>query len=141
MVEDNVLVLCRRALMKIAVRSTENSAEKMVARFYLNELKKCDEKWLHNQSGFGRGIGGHGDNMIFMPVVERKNNQIVLDDEGHLKTTKCVFDDFKSYLKFIQTRQDIQQDMQYRRILPHNLNGLPADDYIAIWNRQRCLAD
>ncbi len=137
---ENALVICRKALIQTAADPRENPAEKKAALFYLTTLKDYSEKLLHHQSGFGRGIGGTGDNMVFMPLVERENGEVLLDKNGKLQTTKCVFDDFQTYLQFIQTRREVQHGMEYRRFLPGDVNALPVNDYMAIWHRQngRC---
>ncbi len=141
MATENELVLCRRALMEQAVSPKSDPLEKKAALFYLGALKDFDTKLLHNQGRFRRGIGGTGDNMVFMPLVERENDKALLDEEGNVQATKCVFDDFKTYLAYIQTSKGVRHDMHYRRILPRDLNALPVEDYVAIFNRQRGLSD
>jgi hypothetical protein len=95
---------------------------------------------LIRQKGFGRGIGGTGDNIIVMPVIERDENKQVIQDNNNFCITYCVFDDFKSYLNFIEDKMPVRRSVSHHRTLPASVNGITQDDYILIWQRFQGLA-
>ena len=75
------------------------------------------------------------DNIVVMPVIERDENRQVIQDNNNFCITYCVFDDFKSYLNFIEDKMPVRKSVSHRRTLPACVNGITQDDYILIWQR------
>ena len=124
-------------LLSISQDKNISSFERQVADFYLGVLKPYDDRVFNKQRGFGRGVGGSGDNIIMMPVVERDGQKPLLDKNGNLKTVRCVFDDFQSYLNHIEQKLPVKRNISRWRSLPSCVNGLTADEYYAIWCRSQ----
>lgn len=124
-------------LQYISENNSESVLERQIADFYLKILNPYDERVLKRQKGFGCGIGGTGDNVILMPVIERDNQGVVLDREGKPKTIRCVFDDFRSYLNYIEQRLPVKRCISRWKSLPSSVNGLTMDEYQAIWMRSQ----
>lgn len=132
---SDILKTFRNRLKSIVSDKNEDILERRVADFYLNILKPYDDRSLKRQRGFGRGIGGTGDNIVSMPVVERNERGIITDSSGQLQTVHCVFDDFQSYLNHIEKRLPVKKTISRWKFLPSSVNGLTADEYYAIWER------
>lgn len=135
----NELDMCREDLAKILQDPKESLLERRVAGFYLDKLKPYTAKFLHRQDGFHQHIGGTGDNIVNMPVIERDDHGPVVDETGDLKITYCVFDDFQGYLRFIKKRSGVRYIASHCRHFPPCLNGVSVADYQAIWNRSQGL--
>ena len=133
---QNILPAFRNKLKYIMESKNETPAERQALAFYLRVLEPYDDRILKKQKGFGKGIGGTGDNIVSMPVVERDENGAPIIHEGQLQTTTCMFDDFGAYLKHIECRQPVRHDTGLLDILPVSVNAIPRDDYAAIWFRQ-----
>lgn len=134
-----VLQKFRNNLSAISQSKSEDILERRVSEFYLNILKPYDDKVLKRQFGFGRGIGGTGDNIVSMPVVERDETGAVLENKGTLRVIHCVFDDFQSYLDHIERRLPVKRCISRWKVMPSSVNGLTMDEYQAIWMRNQGL--
>lgn len=130
-----VLQAFKDKLKVIIQDKSKDDLDRQVADFYLKTLTPYDDRVLKRQRGFGRGIGGTGDNIISMPVIERNENGIVLDSEGKPKIVHCVFDDFQSYLNHIERRLPVKKPISRWKFLPSSVNGLTVDEYYTIWKR------
>ena len=133
--QENPLTLCRQNLMKIVASPNESPAEQKAARFYLEILKNKTDRDLRRQPHFAIGVGGCDDNLITMPLVERDENGPILDDKNQLVTTECVFNNFQSYLTYLTRRLPVNHNTENCMSLPSIVNGIPTDDYSAIWFR------
>ena len=127
----------KNMLLKLSCDKNVKPLERQVAAFYLGVLKPYDDRVLRKQRGFGRGVGGSGDNIIMMPVVERDAQRLILDENGNLKIVRCVFDDFQSYLNHIECRLPVKRNISRWHSLPSCVNGLTADEYQDIWSRSQ----
>ncbi|MBR6412642.1 MAG: hypothetical protein IKS41_05740 [Alphaproteobacteria bacterium] len=133
----DILPAFRKKLEFISQSETETLAERQVASFYLKILRPYNYRNLIRQRGFGRGVGGTGDNIIAMPVVERDENGCPIFQDGQLKTTHCMFDDFEAYLHHIEYRGSVRHDAALWMSLPTRVNAIPRDDYTAMWFRHQ----
>ena len=124
-------------LTYISESENEPPSEKLAARYYLNILKRYSNKDLRLQYGFARGVGGSGDNIVVMPLVERNEDGSVALEDNKLKTTHCIFNNFRSYLSYIYRRQPVRHGHETWMSLPIDLDGLPRDTYEAIWFRHQ----
>ncbi len=132
---QNILPIFKNKLMHIVQDESQSILERKTAQFYLDIIKPYDYKNLIRQKGFGRGIGGSGDNIVVMPVIERDENGQIIQNDGNIRTVSCVFDDFKSYLDFIEDKRPIRKSVSHWRTLPISVNGMTQDDYTLIWQR------
>ena len=132
---QNILPIFKNNLLRIIQDENQLLVERKTAQFYLDTLKPYSYKNLIRQKGFGRGVGGSGDNIIVMPVVERNENGQVIQNDNNINIVRCVFDDFKSYLQFIEDKKPIRKSVSHWRTLPTNVDGMPQSDYILIWQR------
>ena len=112
-------------------------SEQEAARFYSDLLKNYSYRNLVPQHGFARGVGGSGDNIVVMPLVERDESGHVIFEDNKLQITHCMFNSFRSYLNYIQDRQPVRHGHECWMSLPSNLDGLPRDMYETIWFRHQ----
>ena len=134
---QDILPAFKNKLRFISQSENETPAERQVAAYYLNMLEPYGYRNLVHQHGFGRGVGGTGDNIISLPVVERDDDGKPVIKDGNLKTTHCMFDDFMSYLSHIERRQPVRHDACLWMSLPVSVNAIPRDDYISMWFRHQ----
>lgn len=132
-----VLQAFKDKLKVIIQDKSKDDLDRQVADFYLKTLTPYDDRVLKRQRGFGRGIGGTGDNIISMPVIERDETGIVLNAEGKPKIIHCVFDDFQSYLNHIERCLPVKRCISRWKVMPSCVNGLTMDEYQAIWMRSQ----
>ena len=132
---QNILPAFKNKLRFIAEDTKETPAERQVASYYLRILEPYSYRNLIRQHGFGRGVGGSGDNIIGMPTVERDETGAPIIRDGQLQITACLFDDFHAYLHHIERRKPVRHDTTLWMSLPVSVNAIPRDDYMAIWRR------
>lgn len=132
-----VLQIFKDKLKLIIQDETKDNLARQVADFYLGILTPYDDRVLKRQRGFGRGVGGSGDNIISMPVIERDETGVVLDVSGRPKIVHCVFDDFRSYLNHIEQGLPVKKHVPRWKIMPSSVNGLTMETYQAIWMRNQ----
>ena len=133
----NILPAFRNKLKYIYEDETQSLPEREAARFYDSLLKNYSFRDLIPQHGFARGVGGSGDNIIVMPLIERDENGQILFEDEKIKTTHCMFRSFKSYLDYITQRKPVCHGHECWMSLPANIDGLPRDVYEAIWFRHQ----
>jgi len=124
-------------LKYISENKKEPHSERLAAAYYFDLLKNYTYRDLTLQYGFARGVGGSGDNVIAMPLVERDENGSVILEDGKLKITHCMFNNFRSYLNYIQRHQSVHHDCDCWMSIPSDLDGLPRDVYQRIWFRHQ----
>ena len=133
----DILPAFRNKLKFISENENEPPAERQVASFYLDLLKPYDHRALHRQHGFACGVGGSGDNIIIMPLVERDEEGNPIIKKGKPKITHCMFDDFRAYLRHIDYRKPVRHDAVLWMSLPVTVNAIPREDYTAMWFRHQ----
>ena len=135
----DILPAFRNKLRFICANDSEPPDERVVASFYLKTLEPYNYRNLVRQHGFGRGVGGSGDNIIIMPLVERDKANKPIIQNGKPKITHCMFDDFQNYLNTIDRRIGVRHDAALWMSLPVSVNAIPRDDYMAMWFRHQGL--
>ena len=133
----DILPAFRNKLTFISQSAQEPPAERQVATFYLEVLKPYNYRNLVRQRGFGRGVGGRGDNIVVMPVVDRDEDGKPIIQNGQLQTIHCMFDDFRAYLSHIERRASVRHDAALWMSLPISVNAIPREDYTAMWFRHQ----
>ena len=134
---EDILPSFRNKLKYISENKKEPIGERLAAQYYFNLLASYKTRDLTLQHGFGRGVGGSGDNIVVMPLVERDDKGSVIMEDGKLKITHCMFNNFRSYLSYIQRRRPVNYGRECWMSLPVNLDGLPRDVYQNIWFRHQ----
>ncbi len=113
---------------------TISTIEQKACIFYIKQLVLLKKKnSLNNCSHFYKGIGGTGDNIICLDIVERDKNKLpLLNKDKTLKITPCVFENIDAYLDFIQNKKIPIRDIA--KISRKNFNGVTRDLYIEYWS-------
>ena len=132
---QNILPAFKNKLRFIISSENEPSAERQVASFYLDIIDPYDYHNLVRQEGFGIVVGGRGDNIIAMPIVERDENGNPVIQDGKPQTTICMFDDFRAYLSHIERRVPVRHEGALWMSPPVSVNAIPREDYVAMFFR------
>lgn len=103
-----------------------SAAEKKAMAFYIEQLSEmgfCSDNAKFARPG--KGVGGTGDEMVFHRLVVRdEQGTPVISPEGELLTEICAFEDFATYLKYVDGKKvEPGPGIFY--------NGIPQDDYVS----------